>query len=100
MNKTTIKQNLWFLKDKVDKKTFIKIINACQESIIDYINTEGIELWNSDCTMRMLGGDLTVSDKRLRICRYDDPLHEIKRYNDLDKALKFINSETNDNNTN
>lgn len=64
----------------------MKISKEQDDFIIELINDTGIEIWNADCTLRIMFG----RNKNLSVCSYGDPLHPIKEFETFRNALKYI----------
>lgn len=71
-------------------RTLRRVAHAIQQSLVDYMNETGIEIWNASCRLRVSSG---LSDDGVWVCPYDDPLHPLKEYKTLESALKHINKD-------
>ena len=66
----------------------MKFTKEQEDFIEDFLQETGFEIWNSGCTHRL--SCTFAMNKRFGVADYDDPLHPIKEYQSLQRAIDFM----------
>ncbi len=75
------------MRSGIQKGQATKLAKKMEEEVMDYFYASEMEIWSPGCRYRL---QAARGDKDWAVCYADDPLHPIKEYVSLGKALAYM----------